>query len=387
MNPPIRVLYLNHVSQVSGAEKSLLELLTAVDRSRYEPILAISGAGPLSDLAAGAGLQVRWLPVKRLKRTRNPLRLLAYLLRLITAVRDLRRVIRRGGIRLVHCNSTTAQLFGGIAARLSGVPCVWHVRDLARIGRLEGMLTMCSCRILAISQAVGQTLTLDPRKVTVVHNGIDADAFAGGATAGRIRAELQLGPDAPLVAMVAQMVPWKGHGAFLDAMAGIVRELPAARALVVGADLFNDDPGYETALRDKCHELRLDDHVTFMGQRADVPDILADVDALVVPSTREPFGRVALEAMALGKPVVGFRSGGLPEVVEDGVTGLLVPLGDTDALAAAMARLFRDRELARRMGEAGARRVRAQFTAKQMAAKVEAVYAELLAGRARRGAS
>jgi len=380
-----RIAYVNHVSEMCGAEQSLAVLLSHLDRDVCEPLLIFPGPGALDDVAATLSIQSRWLAVARFRRTRRPARVAAYAMRWDLARRDLARVIREEGIDIVHCNSTTAQLFGGAAARAAGVPSVWHVRDLVRLGPAGRICRRLASHALAISEAVRCEVFRGCGRfpLTVVRNGIDADRFAAAAHAGRFRAALSLG-GVPVVAVIGQLVPWKGHEAFLSAFSRIVRHVPDAAAVIAGEDVFGDHPGIRESLERRRDKLGLHDAVKFLGQRDDVADMLSDCDVLAVPSRAEPFGRVALEAMALGKPVVGFDAGGLPEVVVHKQTGVLAPRGNIAAFAEALVAVLSDPDWAQELGAAGHVRVRQCFSAEQMARRIESVYAALIQHGGRR---
>jgi glycosyltransferase involved in cell wall biosynthesis len=256
------------------------------------------------------------------------------------------------------------------------------VRDIRRASRVDALLAATADRVVAASECVlkasGATDRVEAR---VIPNGLDADAFAAGATRGAFRHELVLGPDSVLVLMAAQMVPWKGHRRLLRAVARVREEHPLVVAAIAGADMFGDHPGYADELAAMASELGIARSVRFVGYRRDMPTLMADADVVVVPSDAEPFGRVALEAMALERPVVGLKRGGLPEVVEDGVTGLLVDDDSPVALAEAISRLVADAPLRISLGRAGGRRVRERFAADAHAAQIAAVYEELLRRR------
>ena len=380
-----RIAYVNHVGQASGAERSLEALLCHLDRGTYDPLLVYPGPGPLDDVARRLGIEVRWLGLARFGRSWRPMGFAAGVARWSLTSCDLAGLIREDEIDLVHANSTTAHLFAGAASRAVGVPAVWHVRDLVRLGPVGRACRELATHTVAISGAVRRSVFGPGGRyaVSVVHNGIDADRFAARARAGRVRSELGL-HGVPLVAVVGQLVPWKGHEAFLSAFSAVARDIPEAKALDVGADLFGDHPGREQFLMRRRDALGLRDSVLFLGQRDDVADILADCDVLAVPSRAEPFGRVALEAMALGKPVVGFDAGGLPEVVVDGETGVLVPRGSVGTLGEALLGLLRNPARARALGAAGRVRVRRLFSAGQMARRIESLYTTLLQRKGRR---
>ncbi|MFO7898780.1 MAG: glycosyltransferase family 4 protein, partial [Planctomycetota bacterium] len=339
------ILYVSHTSQVAGAEHSLRLLLDRL-APRFRPTVALPGTGPLTDLLDEMGVPYCPAPMIRLKRTRNPARLFRYFRAWRRAVRAVEEMIGELGIDLVHANSTTAHLFASPAARRAGVPSVWHVRDMSSPGgRLDRMMTRHAAAIVCISEAVRSRLVhpeLAAAKTTVIHNGVDAAAFAPGD--GRpVRSELGLDASAPVAGIVGQVVPWKGHDRFLAAAAGAAARVERAQFVVSGDNRFGDFPGILDGLRRQADRLGIGDRVHFLGWRDDPAAVMNALDVLVTASEDEPFGRVVVEAMACGKPVVGFRCGGPVEIVRPGETGLLVEPYDTGAMAAAIVRLLSDR--------------------------------------------
>jgi glycosyltransferase involved in cell wall biosynthesis len=215
----------------------------------------------------------------------------------------------------------------------------------------------------------------------IIPNSINLNVCAPPDAGARVRKELRVNESAPLVAVVGQLVPWKRHDVFLKALASVVKQVPETVGLIVGDDLFEDNSGYKLEISDLARQLALERNAKFLGWRDDVYAVLAACDLLVIPSQAEPFGRVALEAMAMGKPVVGTRAGGLPDVVADGETGWLFPPGDHVALAAAILRALSEPATAKRMGEAGRERVRKLFDSKLTTRSVEDLYEVLLSRR------
>jgi len=379
------VLYVNHVGLISGAERSLLAVVARLDRSRFRPVLACPG-GPLARRARSLGVATAEIPSLRLRRARCPVRLLAQGSRWAGVVAALVWIARTERAALIHANSTTAALAAAFVARVRRTPCVWHVRDLAPLGCSGRALAPLCDRAIAISDAVARPLAdvVQASRLRTIHNGIDAPGFARGASRERGRRALGLSPGHRVVATIGQFVPWKRHGDFIGAFARVAEEMPSARAVVVGADMFGEHPGERGRLEALCRELGIADRVVFTGYRDDVQDILAASDVFAMASVAEPFGRAALEAQAMGLPVVGTRAGGLPEVVEDKVSGLLVPRRRLDAMADAILRLLRDPGTARAMGEAGRRRAGTLFDIARAVRGVERLYDELLRGHAQR---
>lgn len=374
-----RLLFVNHVAEIAGAEESLLALLGGLDRTRVSPVVA-SPEGALAEAVRALDVPCHVLPLGRLRRSANPLRVLGSWLALRRRRGALQDIARRAGARLIHANSTTAQLCAGPVAAAMGLPCVWHVRDLSRLWPVGRFCARHAQAVIACSGAVARHVReATGAEAHVIHNGLDADAFASSAR-GRdnIRSELGLPPDAFVAAQAGQIVPWKRHEDFLRALARPACAERGVVGLIVGDDLF----GEHRPLIRKLQGLAagLGDRLRFLGWRDDMAAVLGAADALVVPSDAEPFGRVALEAMAVGKPVVGSRAGGLPEIVLHEETGLLTPPRAPGDLAAALARLADDRSLARCLGEAGARRVRDVFGVREHARAVQAVYDALLGG-------
>lgn len=230
-------------------------------------------------------------------------------------------------------------------------------------------------RYIAITRAVARVLErggVPARRIAVVPSGIDPDRHAGGD--GRIvRAALGVDAGAPLVGSIAHFAWHKGLKYLVRAWPAVRDRRPKARLVVVGSG------EEESMLRAEARGAGVESSVTFPGFQSDVSHWLAAFDVYVQPSVMEGMGTSVLDALAAGKPVVATRVGGIPEIVEDGETGLLVPPSNPDALATAVLRLIDDANLAARLASSGARRVRAAFTADRMAEATLAVYREVLA--------
>jgi glycosyltransferase involved in cell wall biosynthesis len=366
---PRTVLYVDHASGLGGAEHSLLALLAALDRSRYRPVLA-APPGPLADAASALGVDVRRLPLPRLQgRWSSPWRL-------GRGVSALRGVARAERAAIVHGNVLRASAYAAPAARAAGCPLVWHVRDLHRRGPAAAWLCREAAAVLAISRSVAAALPCADR-ATVVYNSVTVPAATP-----RSRAELGLPPVGPLVAMAATLRRWKGHDDFLEMAARAAPGMgEAVRFVLIGGSIFDDDEAdYGADLVQRAAALGLADRVIFLGQRDDLADLWPHLALLVHPARAEPFGRVVAEALVAGVPVVAYRDGGVPEIVDDGESGLLVAPGDVGALADAVARLMADPELRNRLARCGQLRAARRFAPATHARAVEAVYDRLLAG-------
>ncbi len=380
MHSPRNVLLLNHSGDISGAEKSLLAFLDVCDRKRFRYEVVCPLPSPLGDALSQRGIPSRPMTFARPRRKLTP-GIFLQLAGLVRASGRLRQVTRAFEADLVDANTTIAALHAAVGLRKVRVPMVWHVRDLTPLGLAERMIAKRTDAIAAVSHAVENALvegSLAQNKVRVIHNGIDTERFRPTLTPAEIRAKLSLPPETPLVAVVAQLTPWKGHDVLLRAWAQLKTQGNPAVLLVMGSALHPEDRSWENELKRLANELDLAGSVRFLGRHEDVASIVGAVQAVAVPSRAEPFGRVALEAMALGKPVIGTRAGGLPEVVDDGVTGLLVEPDDAPALADAIGRVLGDPQLAHRLGQAGADRVKAMFDIRRTAQQTEDLYDALL---------
>src|SRR2546427_757027 len=198
---------------------------------------------------------------------------------------------------------------------------------------------------------------------------------------GTARLEFGIVDEVPLVVIASRLQPWKGVHVFLDSAALVVRQYPEARFMIVGGTLFGLGKDYAAELRRKVDRLGLVHSVVFTGHRADVRRFFAAADIVVHSSIEpDPFPTVLLEAMMCGKPVIASNAGGPREIVDSGVTGLLVPPGDAEHLAQAILTLLGDPERRLRMGQGGAARVREAFSAERMARHLEALY-ECMVGK------
>jgi glycosyltransferase involved in cell wall biosynthesis len=368
-----RVLLLNAGLGLGGAEHSLLLLLAGLEGTGVKPTVAVLGEGPLRARLAELGVPMVVLALPTTLRRASRYRpgrdvLAAPMLAAAGTIGALRiaALCRRLGVDLVHTNGLKMHVLGGVAGRLARTPVIWHLRDFPPpgfAGRLiRSSATRLASLVLTNSDAVAASIGGGDR-IRRVYNPIDVDRFHPGVSGKRVREELDLG-DAPVVAMVAHLTPWKGHEQFLMIAREVVAALPAARFLVAGGAIYETagHQGYAAGLRARAEVLGVDRRVHFLGERDDVPEILAAADVLVHCSIApEPFGRVLAEAMAVGRPVVASRAGGIPEVVEDGQMGYLVPVGDVPTAARAVLRLLGSRELREAFGAAGRRRAVTRF--------------------------
>lgn len=382
------IAYVDHAVQIGGAEKSLVELIAHLDRSRYEPVIVHAPGAEWLCYArdCGAGLHPGVPPSPLYETRRDELTggVVAAVGRASGALEPvvgLWREIGWLGPALVHTNSTKMHILAGMAARLQGLPVVWHMRDLLVEPGARSLLARAARlvrpEVIAISEAVATQFDTMGCRVHVVPNGIPLDRFTPAPEPEGLRGELGVPEDVPVVCVVGRLTPWKGHQVLLRAWRRVLERVSEARLVVVGEVAFWEDD-YAEDLRRLADELGIAHRVHWAGFREDVADILRMSDLLVLPSIDEPFGRVIIEAMATARPVVATASGGVPEIVEEGRTGLLVPPGQAEPLADAIVRVLMNEATARAMGEAGRRRALERFDVRRVAQQVQEVYEAIL---------
>ena len=298
------------------------------------------------------------------------------------ALLDLGRLVRELDANVLHLSNIKAISLGCFLARRASVATVLHFHD--RVPPPAPLLPVMrhfarqADAAIAISESVrafvATTYGLPPAQIAVLHYGVDLAAARSPSAAERAaqRVRLGLAAAAPVIAIVGRIAPEKRQALLIRTMPAVLRARPDAVLLVVG------DGPERLACEAEARRLGLDAAVRFLGQRSDVADVLATTDMLALTSTCEPFGYVVIEAAAAAVPTVAFATGGVPEIVRHEVTGLLVAEDDTEMLAAALIRLVRDPELARRLGAAAQQEVR-RFDLEAHLAALAALYRQVLA--------
>ena len=288
----------------------------------------------------------------------------------------LRRLMKARAVSLIHTHSSVDSWLGALAARSLGRPVVRSRHVSIRIRSRRALVYRLADRVVTSGEAVRAIVVgagVPAGRVVSIPPGVDTRRFHPGVSGKTVRDELGLAADQPLVGLVANIRGSKGHNVFLEAARDVLRAAPRARFLIVG-----DGVGYDDVRR-RVSDLGLTRHVTMTGFRRDIPEVMAALDVLVLPSIRsEAASQVIPQALAVGTPVVATTVGGSPELVRDGETGRLVPPDDAHALARAVLEILRDPERARAMGRAGQAVVGAGLTLEASMARTTAVYRELL---------
>ncbi len=373
---PSTVLYVANAAKIGGGNRVLMDLMLNLDRARFRPVLVSPGAGALTDWAVEAGVDHHvcragdWQSASGLARRTTALV----------------RLILREHASIVHAAAPTCYRALGVAGLLARVPRVCHLGFPPEQGELQRSFLAAPEAVIGCyeGQAIEHAPEIHARRpdcrVVGICNGIDTSRFAPRSSADV--ATLREGAD-QVVAILGHISEVKGHPTFVEAAGILVREFPLARFLVIGGETLQEGLRHQLELRG--HALALGSRLQFLGFRKDVAEILAAADVVVLPSLAEGFPLAVLEAMACGKPVVASPVGGVPEAISDGITGLLVPPGDPQALAAAVAGLLREPDLMSLMGRAARLRIAQRFSIGVFAAAVQRLYGDLLGATASSG--
>jgi glycosyltransferase involved in cell wall biosynthesis len=383
------LLVVSHAVDIGGAERGIIRKLGNIDRELFEPSFACPSPGPMTQEMEKLDIKVflghpskRLLNIRRRSMGESRLAVILYPFDFMVSVARLAQLIRKEGFDLVLADSAKADIYGSLGGWLARRPVVWHIHDIfeppvfsaLNLWMIKTFAKHFATRIISVSEAAKKALVdmgVPGEKVQTVYNGIDMEAARNTREAADVRRELGIETGAPVAGMVGRLVDWKGPDYFIRAAAKVAQAVPEARFLMVG-DAVHGEKSYVDTLKDLCGELGLVDRMVFTGFRDDVLDIVSCLDVMVHASVLpEPGAQVLFEAMAEGCPVVATRGGGVSEIVDDGVTGLLVPPRDAGAMAEAITTILLDRDKAKRMGEAGYRKATESYTVSNMARGIE----------------
>ena len=401
----MRVLFVEASSGgvVGGSLTGLWHLIRGLDRTRFEPALVLYERKAIEPELHALGVPVHHVSRRRMPKqhallqhegyhraksvsaVRSVLRLGRQTLRVaveeLPAAARLARVIHGVGADVVHLgNGVRANFDGILACWLSRTPCVCHVKGFEKYSNRERWAARHIDALVCMTEAVRAHCSqhgVHGRTTHVVYDALDEAAFAPHRDAATVRAELGITNGAPCIGVIGNIQEWKGQAVLVEAMARIVEQVPKAHAFIVGG-VHRAGTVYNERLTQRIQELRLNGALSATGFRRDVADVINALDVVVHTSVRpEPFGRVILEGMLLGKPVVASAAGGVPELIRDGETGFLIPPGDAAELAGRLIPLLRDAALRRRIGEQARTWAREHFSLQRHVAAMSTIYESL----------
>ncbi len=386
----MRVLFIDHTAKIGGGEIALANLVSNLDKNIVESSVLLFEDGPLQERLP-SHTKVHLIPLAAdVADAKKDSLGWSSLFRMSALILTFRHVIRVAQLAkelrvdIIHTNSLKADIIGGIAGRLARIPVVWHVRDRIDVDYLSKPVVhlfrvlsrIIPTFVIANSSATLSTLKLNGRRPSMaIGSGVDVEKYTTALTA---RAESKdVEADETRIGLVGRISPWKGQHVFLNAAAKVLKRFPKTRFELIGAALF-DEQQYEIELHELCRSLGISESVTFVGFVTNVPQRVAQLTVLVHASTTgEPYGQVIIEGMAAEKAVIATNGGGVPEIVVDGTTGILVEMGNADAMAKAIEYLLDNPDLRKSMGKAGRVRALDHFTVQKTARMVEGVYLQI----------
>lgn len=393
-NARTRVLIVVHDSGVSGAQRVMLTLLHGLDRSRFECHVVAPYDGPFLTEVRGLGHEVhirhlvRWVPsAARVAKTGRIRYLGAFVNGLRSRAQSVAALVERLGVRVVLTNTVTC-IEGALAARMAGVPHVWHIhesisgnpdlRGVLPAFVYQGVIDALSLEVAFVSNSVAENYGKLRKRGRVVHPGLPLPRQPDRASArSRLLERTGFPDDAKLVGVVAALQPSKDHATFLTA-ARLVRERrPDTCFVIVGAG----NAACTAAVVDKADELGLTQCTRLLGRLppSEIHELMAGLDVLVISSVQESFGLTAIEALAVETPVVATRCGGPSEIIRDGIDGRLVEVRDAPAMATAVDMMLADPATARTQARAGRQRVELLFGQEAYVSAMEDILATAIA--------
>lgn len=373
---PDRILYFSSFGNLRwGGQKSLFHLVTGLDRLAFRPSVVVPSEGGLARQLEEKGVEVCVIALPQV----SP----KCILRDLSALRLLLNVIDDRKIDLLHSDGPRNTLYAGLAARLRGLPLVWHARAMDA-DPYDRILCRLATRVVLVADALRDRFNgiCNAEKLVTIHNGVDLDVFSG--TSGVAwRESVPIPPGRLIIASAGRIEPMKGQETLIAA-GGTLRKAGADFHILLAGETV--DSSYERVCRQKAAELDISDRVTFMGHQDDMASVLKAIDIFVLPSAvREAFPRSVIEAMACGKPVIVTAGGGAPEALEDGRSGFVVPPSDPSTLSERLIRLAGEAALRKAMGASARHRAEELFSLERNVRKTQDLYRTLLTGRKNAG--
>ena len=373
------LLYVFDNMEFGGGERVFAQIINRLSGEQYNIMVACLPTGTFIEKIKGSKAQIKSFDM----RNRFNLRVIL----------QLSSLIKKERVDIVHSQGARADFFARIAAKLAGAPNVVSTVpmpvegfDVHPIRKLIYIIFSRFSerfvdRFLVVSDALEKIMIekhgIEPQKVVKIYNGIETDEYciSGEEIACRrssFRKKSDLGENVPVIGVIGRLVWQKGFKYFIEAIPDVLKEFKDARFLLIGEGELEDE------LKVKSKKLKLEDKIIFTGFMDDIRDVLASIDILVIPSLQEGLPVVLLEAMAMKKPIVAANIEGIMEILENGVTGLLVPPGNSKALAETIINMLTHKDKALQMGLSARKIVEERFGVDIMVQKVEEVYEELL---------
>jgi len=363
LKPQFNVMHIVLSLECGGLEKLAIDLSENMNQNGFSArICCLENTGELENQANSKGIEV--VLVKK-----RPGLDMTLLFRLA-------RIMREKRIDLVHTHNMSPLLYGTLAAKIAGIPAVINTRHGREKYQRSPFIWNMNNAIVAISEDARHQMLrwnrFDKNKTRVIYNGIDVDKYSFKGRGNEFKKSLNLDSSTRLIASVARLSPEKDQFTLLNAFSRVLMRNCRTKMVIIG------DGALRKELELYAEKLGLSKDVFFLGFRQDIPEILSGIDLFAVSSLMEGVSLTILEAMAAGLPIIATKVGGNPEVIVDGVTGILVSSKDPNAMADAIIKVLANAELAKSMGLAARRRVEEKFSLNRMANEYMDLYESCL---------
>lgn len=383
------IIFIDHSPTLGGASRVLLDLLSIIDRREVSPLVVCAAGSEIIPFVTELGIPVETAIMPWFSRTSGSCARLLYLYRIVAFALFLGRLVIKHQAEVIHANNFIAVLYAALPAKILRRPLVWHMHDILAAGWFNALFVNYAAwgatQIICVSEATRAELLkfrIDAGKCRIIYNYLRSRTLSGETPRRTLREEFTVPDGNKIVGMVGNICRLKGQLIFLGAAREILLLHRDVTFMLVGTVNNPVDVPYRSAVDEYLRTNELSGQVILTGFRTDAPELIAEMDILVHPPILpESFGLVLLEAMVAGVPVIASEIGGIPEIVSDGVNGVLVPPDDIPALVAAVNKLLCDSPLRQRLGAAGKQTVATKFRADLFASEFAEVYRQLLGGR------
>ncbi|MGH9875241.1 MAG: glycosyltransferase family 4 protein [Pyrinomonadaceae bacterium] len=389
------VVFVESAAAMGGVQYSTLYLVRNLDPAQWRPIVVCPEEGDLTRACRDSGIEVHLVNQPRLwstsfrvgtARVPNPAAWAwdGWLIR--RAQKQLRKFLVQCSADLVVTKGLSAHFLGGLAARKSGTPCVWHLQDFISertfgiYRRAFGLAARwLPEQIIVDGRTIAEQLPRSLQsRITVIHNGVDTNIFRPDLDGGKVRRELDIPADHLVIGHVGRITPWKGQHYLIEAFARIAGDYPNVTLLLIGSPVFDND-SYQRRLQNTVAQLGLEGRVKLPGYRHDIPNVLAAMDIFAFTSIEKDTSPLALlSAMSCGLPIVSFDIPGALELLASKDQFLLVPVEDVARLGSALANVIADERLRRRLGAAARRQATSEFNLDKYRDRIEHVFRDTL---------
>lgn len=374
MRDKINILYLHNIAQISGGERSLLNLWQNIDRERFDLFLLLPEEGPLSAEAKKLGVKVSFLNVPQI----HPINTFS----ILNALRCLLAYLKANHIHLIHSHTPRNNILGALAGKFKRLPVIWHERNLLMEGErdVSRQFLFLADTVICNSQAVARRFERNEKsdpKIKVILNGVNLNDFQFIADNTPFKQKLGVAGQ-KTVGFVSNLNKRKRVEFFLEVAAGVAQKIPEVKFFIVGGEFPECGGQRLDELKSLVQKLRVQDKVIFTGFTDDIRPYLYALDVFVHVTLKEACSRAIIEAMAVGKPVVAVNDGGNPELIEHGQSGFLVGADDLNGFVDTVVTLLNDETKRNSIATSARHRAERFFDVKRNARETQEVYLGLV---------